>query len=126
MNQKELIIRGIKLLDISLLGIYYFFGGLLVSLLINKLLPKYDEEKYKKITIVQLIFEISLNVSFIMVSAYFLRKIVQHIPFPLNGYYGYDHNRVSELKGGVLISFAIISYQLNLKNKVDLLISKLK
>tara|TARA_B100000902_G_C26905238_1_gene714117 strand:- start:294 stop:674 length:381 start_codon:yes stop_codon:yes gene_type:complete len=126
MNQKELIIRGIKLLDISLLGIYYFFGGILVSLLINKLLPKYDEEKYKKITLVQLIFEISLNVSFIMVSAYFLRKIVQHIPFPLNGYYGYDHNRVSELKGGILISFAIISYQLNLKNKTNLLISKIK
>ena len=75
---------------------------------------------------VSMIFEISLNVSLIMISAYFLRKIVQHIPFPLNGYYGYDHNRVSELKGGVLISFAIISYQLNLKNKVDLLISKLK
>ena len=126
MNQKELIVRGIKLLDISLLGMYYFFGGILVSVLIDKLLPKYDDQIYKQKSLLQIILEISLNVSLIMISAYFLRKIVQHIPFPLNGYYGYDHNRVSELKGGVLISFAIISYQLNLKNKVDLLISKLK
>ena len=43
MNQKELIIRGIKVLDISLLGIYYLFGGITLSYLIDLLMPIFDE-----------------------------------------------------------------------------------
>ena len=35
--KKEIIIRIIKSLDISLIGIYYLFLGLLASLLINKI-----------------------------------------------------------------------------------------
>jgi hypothetical protein len=61
-----------------------------------------------------------------MVCVYILRNIIELIPFPLHGYYGYDHYKVREIRGGVLISFAIVTFQPNLKAKVVKLIDKLK
>ena len=47
-TKKDLIMRSIKLLDISLLGIYYLFGGIIVSLMIDKLFPEFDESVYSQ------------------------------------------------------------------------------
>ena len=60
-----------------------------------------------------------------MIIVYILRNIVEKIPFPLDGVAGYEHKRVSEIKGGVLIAFAVITFQPNFKNKVTLLIKLL-
>ena len=126
MNKKELLIRSIKLLDISLLGIYYFIGGVILSIMIDKLFSKYDEEIYEKKTTMEIFIECCLYISLIMVCVYILRNIIELIPFPLHGYYDYDHYKVREIRGGVLISFAIVTFQPNLKAKVVKLIDKLK
>ena len=124
MYNNELLIRSIKLLDISLLGIYYFIGGVILSIMIDKLFSKYDEEIYEKKTIMEIFIECCLNISLIMISVYILRNIVELIPFPLHGYYGYDHYKVREIRGGILISFAVVSFQTNLKDKVNKLVEK--
>ena len=60
-----------------------------------------------------------------MISVYILRNIIELIPFPLHGYYGYDHYKIHEIRGGILISFAVVSFQPNLKNKVNKLVNKI-
>ena len=57
-----------------------------------------------------------------MISAYIIRNIVAIIPFPLDGYFGFKHNQVSEINGGVIISFAVIVLQPMFSRKVTYLI----
>jgi hypothetical protein len=123
---KEITIRSIKMADISLLGVYYLFGGIVLSLIIDKLFPVYDEEVYSNKSSQEIFLEVCLNISLIMIIVYILRNIVEKIPFPLDGVAGYEHKRVSEIKGGVLIAFAVITFQPNFKNKVTLLINRFK
>tara|TARA_B100002051_G_scaffold246080_1_gene253916 strand:+ start:314 stop:706 length:393 start_codon:yes stop_codon:yes gene_type:complete len=122
---KEITIRSIKMVDISLLGVYYLFGGIILSLIIDKLFPVYDEEVYRNKPLLEIFLEICLNISLIMIIVYILRNIVGKIPFPFDGVAGYDHKRVSEIKGGILIAFAIITFQPKFKNKITLLINRL-
>ena len=125
-TKKDLIMRSIKLLDISLLGIYYLFGGIIVSLMIDKLFPEFDESVYSQKSSIEIFLEICLNISSMMIVVYILRNIVERIPFPLDGLFGYDHSRVIEIKGGILIAFAVITFQHNFKNKVTFLINRFK
>ena len=116
----DTVIRLIKMLDISCIGIYYFLLTLITSLFLVKIFPKYDKEKYKKISSFKLVLELLLRVCLIMLSVYFIRIIVKKIPFPLDGYYGYDHNRVRELNGVVIMAFSILVLQKDFKEKTEL------
>lgn len=118
----EIIIRSLKCLDISLLGCYYLILGVSAALLINKLLEMNEKEMEKSSTS-KLILILFLNTSLIMIAAYFMRKIVSYIPFPLEGLYGYQHSRVKEIKGGVIIAFSIIILQTNFKNVLKYVIN---
>ena len=126
MKQKELIIRGIKLLDISLLGVYYLFGGITLSYLIDLLMPIFDEIEYDKKNTFELFIEVCINVILIVIGSYLLQIIIRHIPFPLNRLYGYDHKMTNDIKGGVILSFAIILYQVDFRKKILLLTEKIK
>ena len=74
-------------------------------------------------TIHYLIFEICIYASATMIMAYLIRKLISFIPFPLDGFYGYKHSRVSELKGGVIFAFSVFLLLTNFKNKLNILIS---
>lgn len=112
----EFAMRGLKCIDISLLGCYYLILGIITAVLLDKLLEKHETEIKKKSTL-QLILTVFLNTSLIMIAAYFMRKIVERVPFPLDGVWGYDHSRVKEIKGGVIIAFSIMCFQTNF-NKI--------
>lgn len=110
------ILRLIKVFDISLLGNYYFFMAVIISYLINKLFEKYEKEKYKKKSTLLIFTEIFLRVSLLVISVYFIRNIINIIPFPFDGYEGYDHHRVKERNGVVILAFAILIFQSDLKH----------
>jgi hypothetical protein len=72
-----------------------------------------------------LLKRIVIRTSLIMISIYFIRQIIKRIPFPLEGFYGYDSKRVKELQGGVIVSFSILSlqsdYLIDIKNLINLI-----
>lgn len=111
----EIVIRVLKCVDISLLGCYYLILGVSAALIINKLLEE-KETNIEKTSTSKLLLIVFLNTSLIMIAAYFMRKIVEIIPFPLNGIMGYDHGRIKEIKGGVIIAFSIMCFQTNFKD----------
>lgn len=107
-NFNEYIIKFIKCIDISLIGIYYLFFGIIITIIFNKL---FGNINYKNMSIMILILNIFLHTSFLMISVYIIRNIIYNIPFPLHGYCNYDHNKIKELNGNILVAFSIISYQ---------------
>lgn len=116
--KKEAVIRSIKMLDIGLLTILYFSLGYICSWLINQIYPNFKEDSP---SIKFLLFlEICGQLFIIGVLVYILRNLIELIPFPLEGIYGYQHSRVRELySGGIALTFGVFYAQDNLKHKLN-------
>ena len=128
-NEKEIVIRSIKILDITY--ITFVFG--LISLFIVSLLDKYvykyisfqkvDKEEDKNFYLLLLEILICLTINSIVF--YFLRNLLQFIPFPLEGVYGFNHMRVKEVESATIISFILIWFSKVLREKLIALQSKI-
>ena len=125
-NKKELIIRSIKMLDIGYITIVYFIVGFLISFYINKMFDEFipNDNSSNKPHKILLFLDVILQLFLIGILFYIIRNIIELIPFPLNGVYGYDHSIVKELRsGGVSLGFGIFYAQINLKDKLSYILS---
>lgn len=114
----ELIIRSIKILDIGFITIIYVFIAFFSSVIIDNKLGIFNPKKEDKKSLFRLFMEISLHIYIIGVAIYIIRNIVELIPYPLNGYDGYDHSKLKELGGGVIFIFVFLFYQNYLREKM--------
>ena len=118
----------IKLIAMSYVIFFHFFIGVFISRLIDKIIPniKKDingnilESKLKTFSLMY------LNMILIVVAMYLFRNIVERIPFPLNGLYGYDHSRLKERTSLALTGFFIMYYQTQLRNRSDIILNYFK
>jgi len=116
--KKEAIIRSIKMLDIGILTILYFTLGYIFSWLINKIYYNFDPNAKPMKFLVFL--EVCCQIFVIGISVYIIRNVIELIPFPLEGIYGYQHFRVRELySGGVALTFGVFYAQDNIKDKLN-------
>jgi len=119
--KKEVIIRSIKMLDIGIITTIYFIIGYIISWGVNKLYYDFNEDKIHNSILVFL--EICTQIFVIGILIYIIRNIIQFIPFPFEGFYGYQHFRVKELSnGGVALGFGVFYAQENIKKKLSYLI----
>jgi len=107
-----------KIIDIGLVTVYYFVFGLLFSWGIDSLLGKFEEDNYKKMSTLRIMLEVLLQLFIIGIIIYILRNIVSAIPYPFEGLGGYEHARLKELDGGVVLAFVVIFFQKNLNDKL--------
>lgn len=121
MDITEVRIRSIKMLDIAYLGIIYATIAISVSIAIDKTIGEFNKQESDKKSTARIISEIYGNIALVSVAGYIIRNIVELIPFPLDGCYGFDHKNVKELSGGLVFTFAIFYYQTNLRKKIDYL-----
>lgn len=120
--KREAIIRSIKMLDIGIITILYFTLGYTFSWLINKIYYNFDSNKEPIKILVFL--EVCCQIFLIGIITYILRNLIEFIPFPLEGIYGYQHSRVRELySGGIALTFGIFYAQDNIKNKLNYIFS---
>lgn len=107
-----------KIIDIGLVTVYYFVFGFFISWGLDSLLGKFNEDDYKDKGIAELTIGILLQLFLLGVVIYALRNIVGAIPYPFEGLGGYEHARLKELDGGVVLAFVIIFFQKNLNDKI--------
>lgn len=108
----------VKILTISLLGIYYFFGGILISEFTEYFLPKYNEEKYISKNTFILLNELLFSFSIIVTFVYLLRYIIKKLPLPSDSIRGIKTNKLLEINGTVILAYALFFNMKNLKFKL--------
>lgn len=119
--EKELIIRGIKILDIGYVTLIYFIFGMICAKALDKLFGKFDVNKYKDKSLHIIILDISIHLWLNGIIIYFARNIIEFIPFPLHNISGYSHFKLKELKSAYIFTFSILYFQDNLQGKLKYL-----
>ena len=118
----------IKLIAIIYFSLFYFIIGFLSSLLLNEIIPISKEEKNdddENISITKLLLECIIIFSIVSMIFYFLRKIIKHIPYPLEGFFGFETKKLKELNGVALLAPIFMTYQVNFGKKLSLIKKKL-
>ena len=107
----------VKLLGISFVGVLYFWLSVAASYPIDRYVFTNHEQKKKK-RIFNEVIKISTQIALLMVIAYLVRNVVDRTHFPLNGLFGYNHLKLKEINGGIIIAFALLVTQYNLKHRI--------
>jgi hypothetical protein len=110
-----------KTADIALTSVYYFLLALAASIALNFLSQFYDaytlDNRQEKSTL-RLMFEIMANIFFVVFTFWVIRNVVERIPFPLEGYGGYQHAKLSLPTILLLTSVTMLFFQTALMDKV--------
>jgi hypothetical protein len=119
--KEDLIIRGIKIVDIGYITILYFILGFLVSIWFNRMYEKYVDlvNDYKSNT--QLIIELLLHIWLLGVTVYIARNIVEKIPSPFDNIAGFSHTRVKELHSATVFTLVFFYSQTYMREKMGYL-----
>jgi len=122
---KEVMIRSIKILDIGFITAIYLTFGIVLAKLCDRILGEFDEEKENQKPLWQVLIELFFYLWFIGVVVYVVRNIVQLIPFPFHGVYGYDHFRVKELINAVIFFVTFLQFQEYYQKKITYIFTRL-
>ena len=111
----------VKLIAIVYFSLFYFIIGFTSSLGLNKLVSKEEdkEKTEKEPSMIRLFLECILIFSVVSLIFYFLRKIIKHIPYPLEGFFGFQTKRLKELNGVALLAPIFMTYQVNFVGKLS-------
>jgi hypothetical protein len=123
--KKEIIVRGIKIIDIGFITAIYMSLGIILAKMCDIHFGKFDENVEKKKPLWKSIVEIMLYLWFVGVVIYIVRNIVPLIPFPLNGIYGFDHLKVKEVTSAGVFSIAFVYFQEYYQEKLKYIYSRI-
>lgn len=120
----------IKIIAIAFVTVVYSFGGFILTLftdryLIHPFYDRSDEELEKKTTEIH-IGETTIILAVLGVVAYIGRNILQKIPFPLDGVYGFKYKDVKEVSSGALVLWILINYSPVLEKKIKIIRKRLQ
>lgn len=111
-----------KTADLFLSSFYFFSFGVIGSILLNMITEVYERytliDRTKEKSLVRLMFEIVFNIFFIVLLLWGIRNVVPAIPFPLEGYGGYQHTRLSLPTILMLSSVTLFFFQTALMDKM--------
>ena len=112
--KEDLIIRSIKILDFAFIIPIYTLGAVFGAILLDKYVYKYikivNKSNIQDETDIQLFTNIVILLLTNTIMAYFLRNLLQKIPFPLENYYGFKHMKVKEVSSGNIILIILLIF----------------
>ena len=113
----------VKLLAIAYASLFHVAISLFCSRVIDKLMPDIEldpethlEHRGRTLAI------IAMNIIILTVVAYAIRNVGELIPFPLDGYNGYNHSMLKERTSTVISGFLLMYYQTKLRKRFDMLL----
>jgi hypothetical protein len=107
-----------KSFDIFTVAVYYFVFGSFMSITINQSMRTTSDDELKKISTISLIIDIMFTFGFIGLGFYLIRLLVKSIPYPLDGSFGYEHSKLREVSGGIIVAYVMYTYQTKLLKKM--------
>ncbi len=123
--KKEIILRGIKIIDIGFITAIYLLLGILLAKLCDRMNGEFDKEKENKKPLWKILVEVILYLWFIGVVIYTVRNMVPLIPFPLDGMYGFNHLMVKEVTNAMAFTITFMYFQKYYQNKIENLLERL-
>jgi len=106
----NILMRSIKLFDIGYINVLNVFFAITIAQFVDKTMGKYDEENASKIPLWKLMIEFLVLIWIYGIIIYTVRNLIGVMPFPLNGYQGYDHFKVKELNMPIVFSFIFVLF----------------
>lgn len=104
----------IKTLGVAWVGVACFIFAYLVSMTLDALTPELDERKSNW----KIFLEVSIQFGIIGAIIYGSRMFINNIPFPLEGWYGYEHSTLGELRSLPLMVFIFMFFQRRTQDKM--------
>lgn len=117
--KKEAIFRLVKMTDMGFTVIIYFIVGVTLAKLSDMIYGTYNEEIDRKKSTFRLCAEIFGMIWLDLIILYLVRNLVEWIPSPFHGVYGYDHFRLKELNGSMVLGATYLYFQNNLRSKLS-------
>lgn len=118
----DLLLRGIKLVDICIITTLYFVLACIVSIFVDsRIMGQYDADRESRKSTARLVLDLVVYASCFSVLLYTVRNLAELIPSPLNGLFGFQHNRVSELKSAGIFTIVYFWMQYNLQARMKYL-----
>lgn len=115
---REARFRFIKIMDMGYMVILYFIFGVVLSKVTDIVFGGYSEKEIKAKSTLRLILELIAMIWFNMVLFYIARNIMQIIPSPFNGLYGYEHSRLKEITDTAILGLTYLYFQNELRSKL--------
>jgi hypothetical protein len=116
--EHDLLMRGIKLLDIGYINVLYVFVALVFAKITDHMMGKFDSAEEIKKNKLRLTLEFIVALWTYGIAIYVARNFVGMIPFPLNGYQGFEHRLVKELGTATAFTFTFVLFSDYIKNKL--------
>lgn len=114
----DILMRSIKIVDIGYITVIYIAFSIVIATIVDTWMGSFDPKKEEKKEFWQQTVEIILCMWLYGVLIYIVRNIVELIPFPLDGYQGFDHLRVKELKSAMVFTFTFVLFCDYIKQKM--------
>ena len=124
-GKTDFVVRSIKIIDIGFIASLHFVSAFVVSEIIDRQFGKFNPKKADKKSIKRLFLEVISHVAALGIIVYFLRNLIELVPFPLDGIHGFSHKKLKELSGGVALTFSLFYFQYHLKSKMDYLAKRI-
>ena len=115
----DLELRTIKILDIGYITIIYFILGLLISRFFDSYLGKFNKLNDDKKHVARVGAELIVMIWAIGTIVYLTRNVVELIPSPFDGLYGFNHLQVKELGSAAVFTMLVLSYTYHFAAKLD-------
>lgn len=90
-------------------GIMYFLLSVFFSSTITFIDRKLTPFRFRNPFLT--LFRVIVVISLIQVMVVFVRRIVKSVPYPLDKVAGYEHSKMADINGGVVIAYAIFIAQ---------------
>jgi hypothetical protein len=123
-NKKEsmieyILFRFIKCIDIAYVSILFFIVGYLFGTYIDNLCSYLFGKNFNEKEKIYLMLEILFQIILVSIFAYIGRNLVDKIPFPLDGSFGFVHQNLKELNAVGFINIFIYSFQYYMQDKLS-------
>lgn len=95
-------------------GAVCFALAFITSLFLDKMTPPLDPAKSRP----RIFLEVFVQFGIIGAIVFLMRHVIKNIPFPADGWYGYEHSTNGELRSLPLFVFIFMFFQKNTQAKM--------